>query len=361
MMKSGIYRITCTANGKIYIGSAISLKVRRQHHWNRLKAKAHGNRHLQNAWNKHGPDAFTWDVIEFVATEQLIDREQHFIDQFDSCNPRLGFNISPTAGSCLGCKHTDEGKARKSAALKGKKKSPEAVEKVRLALLGKPGKPWTEETRAKACAAMKGVKRSPEACQRMREARLARPKRTLTEEQKAKIAAANRGRTGSDKQRAAATKANQTRVWTEEARRKIGEANRGRIVSDDTRAKMSATRKGKKLKPLTEEHKRRMSEARRGKPISKEHLAKMVAATKGKKQTSEFIEKRAAANRGKKRSPEVCAKFSEARRLDHHRRKAEAARLKAEQRAQATFLRTGIRPTVIENPKQETQGKLFDS
>ena len=112
-MKSGIYKITCTANGRIYVGSAVDLERRKHDHFKRLKRGTHSNQRLQNAYNKYGRKAFTFDVLEHVAdVEVLIEREQHYIDTLEP-----EFNICRVAGSPLGVKHTEEtcAKMRKAA------------------------------------------------------------------------------------------------------------------------------------------------------------------------------------------------------------------------------------------------------
>jgi len=53
----GIYKITCTANKRIYIGSAVNLLKRKRDHFNTLRRNNHCNLHMQRAWNKYGPDA----------------------------------------------------------------------------------------------------------------------------------------------------------------------------------------------------------------------------------------------------------------------------------------------------------------
>ena len=109
----GIYKITNTVTGKFYIGSAVNIKIRWANHRSRLGANKHGNRHLQNSWNKHGEDSFTFEVLECCEKERLIEREQFYID-----NEKPAYNISPTAGNSLGVKHTDETKRKISEAMK---------------------------------------------------------------------------------------------------------------------------------------------------------------------------------------------------------------------------------------------------
>src|SRR5260221_10258416 len=40
---SGIYKITCTVNKKIYIGSSINLRKRKGEHWRELRQNKHNN------------------------------------------------------------------------------------------------------------------------------------------------------------------------------------------------------------------------------------------------------------------------------------------------------------------------------
>lgn len=126
-MKSGIYKIQCRANGRIYIGSAKNLSTRKYQHLYALRLGTHYNRHLQNAWNKYGEDEFDFSILEFCDIELLIEREQYYIDQL---SPTLRFNISPKAGSALGVKHTDETKKKLSIIRKGFQLSPDARKRV---------------------------------------------------------------------------------------------------------------------------------------------------------------------------------------------------------------------------------------
>lgn len=60
----GIYSITNSVNGKIYIGYASNIRSRWSYHKNRLDRNTHDNAYLQNAWDKYGKDAFSFSVIE---------------------------------------------------------------------------------------------------------------------------------------------------------------------------------------------------------------------------------------------------------------------------------------------------------
>jgi group I intron endonuclease len=134
-LKSGVYRIRCSNNGRIYIGSTIDLDKRRRSHRNDLERGQHSNRYLQRAWNKYGEASFFFMVLERVHPEVLVDTEQRYIDELNTTDPKRGFNLSPAAGSTLGYKYTDEQRA--AASRRAKKadhshlRTPEAKAKVR--------------------------------------------------------------------------------------------------------------------------------------------------------------------------------------------------------------------------------------
>ena len=78
--KSGIYCIVNTDNQKKYVGSSKNIYQRLQKHRAYLRKNMHENKKLQNSWNKHGEDSFQYYILEFCPMEQLIEREQFYID-----------------------------------------------------------------------------------------------------------------------------------------------------------------------------------------------------------------------------------------------------------------------------------------
>lgn len=212
-MKSGIYQILNLVNGHRYIGSAMNLKRRKIEHWKSLRRNAHHNGYLQNAWNKYGEDAFEFVVIGTSPPEHLIRMEQRLLDDI-----KPEYNLSPTAGSPLGVRRSEETRARMSAARKGRTyHSPEARAKLSAALKDRIFAP---EHRAKISVALKGNKHASGWKQ--------------TPEHRAKIGMVKKG----------------NQYWlgkthTPETRAKIGAAHKNKIVSSKTRAKLSAANKGK--------------------------------------------------------------------------------------------------------------------
>ena len=153
----GVYMIEHIASGKKYVGSAArSISRRWIEHRHDLRKGIHHSRHLQRAWNKYGGDAFVWRIVKRTTPEEAIESEQAYIDLYQACDPKRGYNISPIAGSTLGYKHTDETRAKMSTAGKGRKFSVEHCAKLSASKKGHSI--HTVESRTKLSAAMMGNK-----------------------------------------------------------------------------------------------------------------------------------------------------------------------------------------------------------
>ncbi len=99
---SAVYRIICITTKKFYVGSSVNVARRWRQHRATLRRGEHGSIYLQRAWDKYGESAFEIEVIEFVERDRLTEREQHYITCTGCCDPLIGFNMSPTAGSPRG-------------------------------------------------------------------------------------------------------------------------------------------------------------------------------------------------------------------------------------------------------------------
>jgi group I intron endonuclease len=110
----GIYKITCTKNNKIYIGSSKNIKNRIHIHKKSLCNNNHRNKFLQNAWNKYGEINFLLEVVEECDIDNLLNREEYWINTTNSYLRDYGFNICKIPNSPLGYKHTDENKLKMS-------------------------------------------------------------------------------------------------------------------------------------------------------------------------------------------------------------------------------------------------------
>jgi group I intron endonuclease len=93
MKTCAIYAIRHRASGKLYIGQARDLSNRKSSHFAALRCNRHKNRHLQAAFNLHGPDAFDFIIMETLPSpDRLDERERFLIKANRSDNPDHGYN-----------------------------------------------------------------------------------------------------------------------------------------------------------------------------------------------------------------------------------------------------------------------------
>lgn len=136
-MKSGIYKITNSITNKIYIGSAINCNDRWSKHKSALNKNKHGNRYLQNAWNKYWQCMFIFEVIQYVEKDKLLETEQQWLDKTKCYERNIGYNLYKVVGSPIGTIHSDEIRKRMSLAHIGTKQSEETKKKRSVSLKGR--------------------------------------------------------------------------------------------------------------------------------------------------------------------------------------------------------------------------------
>lgn len=167
---NGIYRISCSANNKFYIGSCAAKDftyTRLVHHRESLRLNKHPNKYLQRAYNKYGEDCFFVDLIEICSPESCIEREQWWID---SIHPH--YNLCRKAGSSLGRVFTEESKRKMSESQKKRFED-------------------NPELRKKLSDSAKKRVLSEEQKQRMKEGR---ERKGISQETRDKLSKANKGR-----------------------------------------------------------------------------------------------------------------------------------------------------------------------
>jgi len=82
-MTRGIYTITNTKTGKIYVGQSSNIENRWSMHKNQLNGRSHSNYKLLKDWCKYGPDTFVFEVVEEVFVEDINEKEEFWIDSFE--------------------------------------------------------------------------------------------------------------------------------------------------------------------------------------------------------------------------------------------------------------------------------------
>lgn len=120
--KTGIYKITNKTNGKCYIGQSKNLRARKLEHLRDLKRNSHVNWHLQRAYNKYGIEAFDFTIAEYCDVRELTDKENHYIDKFNSLDKHKGYNLKVAKEKVAYSKLTLEKMSRSQRKLKGSKK-----------------------------------------------------------------------------------------------------------------------------------------------------------------------------------------------------------------------------------------------
>lgn len=107
----GVYSITNKVNNKRYIGSSTNLGRRKTSHFTCLrKGKGH-NQHLQYSYNKFGESSFIFAVIEYCTKEELLVREQFYVDTL-----KPEYNVRPKCESNAGvpCSEARRAKLQKA-------------------------------------------------------------------------------------------------------------------------------------------------------------------------------------------------------------------------------------------------------
>lgn len=82
IIKIGIYLIRNIVNNHLYIGSSSNIYTRWGHHKRQLRLKIHHDFILQRAWDKYLEDSFIFEILEECAREDLISRENFYIEKY---------------------------------------------------------------------------------------------------------------------------------------------------------------------------------------------------------------------------------------------------------------------------------------
>src|SRR5688572_20834690 len=93
MVISGIYQLTCIPTNLIYIGSSCNII----HRWSTLTSESrdgfvYANLRLSTAFKQYGVTAFEFRILEIVEPPNLVEREMHWINATNCCNPKIGLN-----------------------------------------------------------------------------------------------------------------------------------------------------------------------------------------------------------------------------------------------------------------------------
>lgn len=298
---SGVYLVTCLANGRQYVGSSCNIKRRWNEHKTLLKNGHHYNKHWQNAWSKYGAGQFQWSILEIVPPQSkpLTEREQYWIDVL---KPELNTAITAFPTN-LGLKRSDETNKKHSIAMRAawaRKSEDERLELRKKSSHVVPSEA-REVLRQKAIEQHKykpaywtGKHRSEETKQKLRAAALKQfeAQRIAKEAQRVEW---EKGRTEREQQR----------------REKLSKVNTGKHHSEETREKLRRAALAQQRDP---EYRRRHQEATHAAMQDPDVLKRLSEAHKGKKLSKAHRASIGKAHQGKKRSPEAVKRMSIAQR-----------------------------------------------
>ena len=238
----GIYKLTNTVTGKVYIGQSKNIKRR----WNTHKQYAslgYTDSYIHRSIAKHGWDNFKKEIlIVVVGRDDMDNYECALIEQYGCMAPN-GYNSREGGWN---------GALSKESIAKGLAKR--ALNPPKKRRSSPRGVPLTEEHKAKLREKRLGMKFPPEFGAKVSAAKKGKPQ-NLTEEQRARKAEASKGRTHS-----------------EETKQRLREWNLGRKMpadsktfTDEYRQRMSVLKKG--IKPAitgvghTEQAKQKMRDS----------------------------------------------------------------------------------------------------
>lgn len=199
-LNPGIYCLYNLYNNKYYIGSSNKLSKRVWEHFYHLKNKTHYNNHLQYSFDKY-EKYFIGFVLEDVENlDELLVREQYWIDRLEAYNPEIGYNQAHTVNGSTGYKHTKESKLKMSKAKQGKNHY-------------NFGKHLSETIRERISKGNTGKIRSEETKQKLRDANLGK---TKSEESKRKV-----------------SKTMRNKKWTTEQLKRMGSGKAKKVYQYD--------------------------------------------------------------------------------------------------------------------------------
>lgn len=70
-VEGGIYAVRCVASGEVWVGGSPDLSKIQNRLWFTLRQGMNTHRSLQIAWNAHGAEAFSFEIVERLDAEEI--------------------------------------------------------------------------------------------------------------------------------------------------------------------------------------------------------------------------------------------------------------------------------------------------
>lgn len=147
-----IYLLTNNVNSKVYVGVTNNYTKRMREH-----KGTYNNYLISKAIKKHGWNNFNSQILLETEDAEYAYRvaESSFIQQYQSNNPKKGYNLTEGGQGTLGFSPTTESRQKMREKKLGKKLTPEHIQKISQSALGRT---FTKETKTKISIKLKGNK-----------------------------------------------------------------------------------------------------------------------------------------------------------------------------------------------------------
>jgi group I intron endonuclease len=167
-MKTAVYKIENAVNGKKYFGLSAHPAARWSTH-KRLARDGHVSK-LYAALRKHGITAFSFEIVHWCDSREVANELEHFL--IEETNTQIyGYNIREGGDSWS---HPEESRIKIGLRSLGREVTPETRAKISAGLTGYKRPPLTEETKQKLSIACSGFRHTPEAIEKIRAAGIGR-------------------------------------------------------------------------------------------------------------------------------------------------------------------------------------------
>lgn len=234
---SGIYTVTNSINGKMYIGYGKNVRKRLKWHSCLLTNNKHPNDRLQKSFNKYGKENFKFELLVECEEKFLASEEHYWATVLNVHDRKYGFNLRPT--------HPDDVRLI----------SKETSEKISKSAKGRV---FTQEHRDKISKAHLGKIISEKEKERLQSFNI---NRIVSQETKDKLSKTITGRKYTDEQKENCSKArlkiNETLITCEVCGKELKPTNYWmhhgkfcgikRVMSDEQKKKLSLAKLGKEV------------------------------------------------------------------------------------------------------------------
>lgn len=87
---AGVYAVRCAASGQVWVGQAPNIDKIQNRLWFSLRQGSPFHADVQAAWNAHGEDAMSFEILELIDEDTALGRSNALKDRLAHWRDRLG-------------------------------------------------------------------------------------------------------------------------------------------------------------------------------------------------------------------------------------------------------------------------------